>query len=154
LDALVGNERRDHEARVLEPRHEERQRALAAVTEAHVHLTEPVPCDLARNTIVIAERPRAPRTHAGDQRIERALAAVVTGGARPRYDLERSKVRLLQQEVDDERSEGLRLGRAAHSSFPRVFVFVHARSTNGTLFGYTEISTQGVRNLPCVFPPR
>src|SRR6185436_19405902 len=124
------------------------------VAEAHVDLAEAVTRDLAWHAIVIAERPRPARPDARDQRVERALAAVVTGGARPRHDLERSKVRLLQQEVDDERLEGLRLGRAAHSSFPRVFVFVHARSTNGTLFGYTEISTQGVRNLPCVFPPR
>jgi hypothetical protein len=47
LDGLVGDQRRDDEARVLETGHEERQRALAAVAEAHVHLTEPVPRDLA-----------------------------------------------------------------------------------------------------------
>src|SRR5262249_45460618 len=103
----------------------------------------------ARDAIMIAERPRAPWPHARDQRIERALAAVVAGSARARHDLERSKIRLLEQEVDDKSPEGLRLGGAAHASFHGVFVFVHARYTNGPLFGYTEIAGMKVRNLPC-----
>jgi len=152
LDALVGHDRRHDVTRVLEPRHEERQRALAALAVANVDLSESVARDLARHAIVIAQRSRPPRPHARDQRVERALAAVVAGGARARHDLQRPKVRLLQQEVDNECPEGLRLGRAAHSPFQRFFV--HGRSTNEPLFGYTEISRPGVRNAHCGFTER
>src|SRR6185503_5611583 len=102
--------------RVLEARHEERQGALAALAVADVDLPEPVARDLARNTIVIAERPRPPRPHAGDQRVERALSTVIARGARARHDLERAEVRLLEQEVDDECFEGLRLGGPPNAS--------------------------------------
>src|SRR5262249_20239697 len=82
----------------------------------------------------------AARPHAGDQRVQRALTSLVAGLFRAPHDLERAQVGLLEQQIEHERFEGLRLGRAAHAALGwlrrrRLHLLFHARCTTETHLG-------------------
>ena len=108
LETLIGDDRRNREARVLEPRDEEGHRTLGAVAELEIDLAEAVAGDLARHLVVLAERPAATRADAGDQRIEGALPAFVTGVTGAPDNLQRSQIRLLEQQIDHKGAKWLR----------------------------------------------
>jgi len=120
LDALILDDRDGDPARVLEARAEEVHDPLLAVPKAHVDLAEAVARDLAGNLVLLRERSAAPRSHARDQGIERALATLVAGLLGAADDLERAKIGLLEQEIEHERLERLRLRRASHAALRRL----------------------------------
>ena len=87
---------------------EEGQRSLAIIPELEIDLAEAVAGDLAGHLVVLAQGPAAPRAHAGDERIKRALAPLVPGCARAPDDLQRAQTWLLEQQIDHKCAEWLR----------------------------------------------